>query len=273
MDHTLCVSLVLLIPAWQHIFSALTTYGRLSARDLSHKCHLPIKQVIAGLAPMVQFFLIFHHTTPDGRTSYQANTLAASNLVRIGKFTQLIRHKFGRDGVIIINHLFLLGHDSLDNLQKVITDEHNLTNGINVDLEDTVMADDSEAIQPRSLHSVLKLLVEQEYLTELRPAHFQTYSDTWGAAEVIVKASGNLSSAKGKKAKEELDEAIRVEVDRMIQGHKISNDTVAGGKRPLSDDTEGPASKKRKRLNGTSCQTTAVIDTFLTRSVDHINVC
>jgi hypothetical protein len=255
----------------QHIFSALTTHGRLSARDLSHKCHLPIKQVITGLATLTQCFLVFHQTTPDGRTSYQANTSAASNLVRVGRFTQLMQRKFGRDGVSILNHLLIFGHDSLHNLQKVLASEYGLTNGF--DLENTTIADESEQYHPGSLRGGLKRLVEQEYLKKLRPAHFQTYSDTWRVAEVVVKASGNFSSAKGKKGKEQLDEAVRAEVDGMLRGEDVSSDAVVGNKRPLPEDAEVPAPKKPKRLNGTSSQATAVVDASSTKAVNHINVC
>jgi hypothetical protein len=182
-----------------------------------------------------------------------------------------MQRKFGRDGVSILNHLLIFGYDSLHNLQKVLASEYSLTNGF--DLEDTTMPDASEQYRPGSLRGVLKRLVDQEYLKELRPAHFQTYSDTWRVAEVIVKASGNFSSAVGKKGKEQLDEAIRAELDGMLRGEDVSSDAVIGNKHPLPEDAEVPAPKKQKRLNGTSNQATAVVDASSTKAADHINVC
>ena len=255
MKHSLSVTDILaLICGSQHIFATLTSHGRLTARDLSQRCRLPIRHTIAGLATLTQCLLVFHHTAHDGRSSYQANASAAFNLVRVGKFTQLMRHKFGRDGADLLNHLLIFGHDSLDNLQAVPARvrEHSHTNGVNPDIEDAVLEDGTEDDHSRLLHGLVNQLVEQDYLIELRPAHFQTWSDTWRAAEMVVKASGDLSNAKGKKGQEELEEKVRAEMGRRLYGGPTSSEEDTKNKRPNSDAPELPPLQKQKQSSGVS---------------------
>jgi DNA-directed RNA polymerase III subunit RPC3 len=229
---------------WQLIFSTLTTHGRLSARDISQKCLLPPKQVFSGLAVLTECLFVYHHSAPDGRTSYQANQTAAFNLVRVGRFTRLMRREFGPDGVDVLKHLLIFGHDTGDNLQKLSTPikEQERPNGVD---EDAIDLNDPETEQSESMRRVLERLVQQKYLIELRPAHFQTWTDTWRAAELVVKASGSLSLAKGKKGQQELEEAVQEEMDRILSG-----DVTTNGKRAAADESDAPAAKKLKRANG-----------------------
>ena len=236
---------------YQHIFSTLTTHGRLSARDISRNCHLSLQQVISGLAILTECLFVFHHTAPDGRTSYQANQTAVYNLVRVGRFTQLIRRKFGVRGANILKHLLVFGHDTGENLRKVSLQATEQRHSDGLDLgEDAFSLEEPEVDHSGPDSRVLELLIEQRYLVELRSSHFQTWSDTWRAAELAVKASGGLSLAKGKKGQEEFEQAVRVEVHAILNRDTMSSDVNVNGKRAAAAELHTPGPKKFKRSNG-----------------------
>jgi hypothetical protein len=257
-----------LIYDWQHIFSTLTTHGRLSARDISQRCRLPLQKVLSGLAILTECLFVFHHTAADGRTSYQANQPAAFNLVRVGRFTQLMRRKFSLDGAKILKYLLIFGHDTGDNLQmsSELIKEYGRSNGFD---------EDAELHKSASIRRLLERLVEQKYLIELRPAHFQTWTDTWRAADLVVKASGRLSLAKGKKGQEELESAVREEMENILDGDTTSGDAPTNGKRAAGDDSDMPGPKRWKRTHGDQrhgVPTTKGLAQFNVRSQFHLRV-
>lgn len=269
MQHAWKGRCLTLMHDWQHIFSTLTTHGRLSARDISQRCRLPFQQVISGLAILTECLFVFHHTAPDGRTSYQANQPAAFNLVRVGRFTQLTRRKFGLAGANISKHLVIFGHDTGDNLQMSpeLIKEHGRSDGFD---------EDAEVDRSGSIRRLLERLVEQKYLIELRPAHFQTWTDTWRAAELVVKASGGLTLAKGKKGQEGLESAVREEIEKVLHGDTISGDAPTIGKRAAGNDSDMPGPKRQKRTHEDQrhvAPTTKGLAQFDVRGQFHLRVC
>jgi hypothetical protein len=254
---------------YQHIFSTLTTHGRLSARDISRKCRLSLQQVISGLVVLTECLFVFHHTAPDGRTSYQANQTAVYDLVRVGRFTQLIRRKFGVEGANILNHLLVFGHDTGENLRKVSLrlTEHSRSNGFDLG-EDVFSLGDPELEHSGSNSRVLERLIERKYLIELRSSHFQTWSDTWRAAEVAVKASVGFSLVKGKKGQEEFEQAVRVEVHAILNRDTTPSDVNINSKRAAAAELHAPGPKKYKRSNGVQEN-----DIFSTETLNDLYVC
>ena len=184
-----------------------------------------------------------------------------------------MRSKFGRDEANRLNHLLIFGYDSLENLQSIPAwvKESSRSNGFDLDVENTILENDPGNDRLRSLSGPLKRLVEQDYLIELRPAHFQTRSDTWRAAETAVRASGNLSNAKGKKGQEELEEKVRTEMETRLYGSHTPGEDGTKTKRPNSDTSDVPPPKKQKRASGMPKD--LYTDSPLTARFDRIDVC
>jgi hypothetical protein len=182
-----------------------------------------------------------------------------------------MRHKFGRGGATILSHLLVFGHDTLENLQQVLSnsEEARRSNGYDLDGEAT-MAEDCNADR-----ELVELMTDQDYLIKVRPANFQTWPDTWRAAEMAVKASGNLSNVKGKKGQEELEIAVRAEMETRLYGKMTASDVNTKGKRAAADELQSWTSKKHKRTNGlpSAGASTLRLAPLDVRGLPHSGVC
>ena len=168
-----------------------------------------------------------------------------------------------------MKYLLIFGHDTGDKLQMSPkwVKEHGRSNGFE---------EDAEVDKSGSIRRLLERLVEQKYLIELRPAHFQTWTDTWRAAELVVKASGRLSLAKGKKGQEELESAVREETEKTLYGDTTSGDAPTNGKRAAGNDSDVSGPKRQKRTHGDQrhgAPTTKGLARFDVRAQFHLRVC
>jgi DNA-directed RNA polymerase III subunit RPC3 len=255
----------------QHIFSTLATYGRLEATQLAQKCRLPLRQIRHGLAGLIQAQLIYHHTSSDQRTSYEANLRAAYDLIRNGKITHLALETLGEDAALVVAHILSVGQVTVKDLQrfwKQCRGDHNLQNG-GSSLEHgedhsnvTERADKQTQIRNivwqghNDLSNILKQLVKNGFVLRVRSAHFHTPADNYFNAQSHLLSGEDITTAKSRKGLEELGAKILEEVasrnDARISLTDVTYACSTGSKRPATDDGDSASRKKTKLTNGAS---------------------
>ncbi|ERF76622.1 hypothetical protein EPUS_04442 [Endocarpon pusillum Z07020] len=244
---------------YAHIFSTLLSHGRLLALQLALKCHLPLRQIQHGLAVLVQAGLVFHHTTSEGRTSYDANPRNAYNLVRPGRTFELVQKRFGRAASAIVTQLVLLGHAPVGQLKTVIRTADESTTVQDHDIENdranstSIVGSLAKDRPDVEIDNALRELCKHGLICRLREAHFRTEADTRQLVEEKVHNSFS-STAKGTKLKEEfaekVEEAIEKEVNSCINFRKSGSENMISQKRKLDDADNIPNPKRLKLSNG-----------------------
>src|ERR1700749_4633 len=101
----------------QHIFRQPALYGRLSLQQIAQKCRLPLRQVKAGVASLIQLRLLYHHTNPGGVSTYQANNGNAYNVMRTGRLVELVNWNLGASAAVIVETLAALGFATVHELK------------------------------------------------------------------------------------------------------------------------------------------------------------
>lgn len=208
------------------------------------------------MAALVQLRLIYHHTTPAGLTTYQANTKVTYDVIRIGKLINLARSTHGFLAGEIVTEASLLGCTTVAELQARIIASHPslhdaLANESNGDKAGYHV--DDELVQ-----STIQLLIKENYLTYVRTTQFQTEFDACKDVELYLKNRG-LASAKTRKAMMELEEKILREA-REKQSARFPEagyvPTIASGQKRTADGESQPAAKRQKLTNGSSTHLT-----------------
>ncbi|EXJ93339.1 hypothetical protein A1O1_01731 [Capronia coronata CBS 617.96] len=206
------------------IFQHLIQQGRLSVNQLAQRCRLPLRQVKAGIAALIQLRLIFHYTTPDGLSTYQANVHSAYNLIRAGRIVELVARRYGPAAAKIMEHLAILGYATADELEahvcedNVLTtskDSAELTNGHH---EEGVLLGGANPEVRTSFRTALKHLLDDRFISSVRDAHFQSEFDARQDVERHLQHLGMLPSAKGKKIQSDIDHRVDVELESRLDG-------------------------------------------------------
>lgn len=201
----------------------------------------------AGLAALVQLRLIYHHTTSEGASTYQANTKTTYNIIRLGKLIEVTRKRFGELAVQIVSEAALLGFTTVAELQGRVIASLPI-NGVTL-----LNGCSNEAIKT-DVQSMIQSLIGAGFLNYVRTAHFQTEFDASQDIEANLKRIGLVSAVKGRKAQFEHEERIAAEV-RMKQSVETPETGFvplipADQKRPAEDAVNG-REKRQKLSNGT----------------------
>jgi DNA-directed RNA polymerase III subunit RPC3 len=229
------------------------------------KCHLPLRQIQHGLAVLVQAGLLYHHTTSEGRTFYEANPRNAYHLVRSGRIIDIVQKRYGKAAAAITSQLLVLGHASIGHLKK----SHRASNesaGRQDGELDGIAADNSPVSRDpvdggidSDIETGLEILCRHGLVCRLRQAHFRTEADTRQTAEEKVFSRPIVSTAKGTKAKEEMAAKIETEIEKQVDTHiyltNAGSHSMVSQKRKASELDESILNPKRlKVLNGVSSQ-------------------
>lgn len=194
---------------------------------------------------LAQAGLICHHTTSEGRTSYEANPRNAYYLIRSGRVIETVQNRYGNAAASIVTQLLLLGHASIGQLKK-----SSRTSYDSVQIQHQAINDDEA-----ELENALRTLCKHGLVCRLRQAYFRPEADTRQLAEEKVDSRPLVSNAKGTKLKEEIANKIEEEVEKEADSHisllSWGSNSTAPQKRKVSDLDERPPDPKRlKMTNG-----------------------
>lgn len=257
------------ISDFQRIFGTLQRYDRLNLSRLKYYSHLTDRQLLHGLAAMVQQHLVFHYTSyDDGVTYYEANQQAAYYLTRSGKILEFIEDRLGKYAATVMSTIIYLGHAQVSHLETLpeLQPEEPQTNGVNGEHESaeengengengdepngTVNGEHASPEQASLLHPTLKTLAAHGYINRVRDAHFQSDADTALDAERAIQARPAIKALKGKKLEEAVIEKtlelVRERTDGDLSRGLTYNGVPRGAKRGRGEhQSNGPNKKAR----------------------------
>ena len=193
---------------------------------------------------------MYHHTSSDQRTSYEANLRAAYDLIRSGKIIHLAKEELGEEAALVVAHILSVGQVTVNDLQKFWKQNHR-----NSEEQGANHTDQTEGAEGR-LSNVLKRLVHHGFVHRVRRAHFSTPADNYFDAESQQLALEDGTAAKGRKGQDELRAKIMEEMasrnDASISPADVICSGSTGSKRQASDGSDGTIRKKTKLTNGAS---------------------
>jgi DNA-directed RNA polymerase III subunit RPC3 len=214
---------------------------------------------------LVQAGLLYHHTTSEGRTFYEANPRNAYYLIRSGRFIDIVDKRYGKAAAVVVVQLLLLGFASIGQLKKS-SQKHDGSARTTADAPQSDGAK-STSFQHVPAHTcfeleldnALKTLINQGLVCRLRHAYLQTEADNRQIAEGKVYSIQALSAVKGTKAKEEIAAKIEEIMDKQAGAHidlvNFNSKTALSQKRKISPlDESPPRSKRLKATNGVAAQ-------------------
>ncbi|KAK5043582.1 hypothetical protein LTR84_011389 [Exophiala bonariae] len=213
------------------IFQILSQRGRLSAPQIAQRCRLPLRQIKSALATSIQLRLIYHHTNPDGLSTYQANHKNAYMLLRSGRLIELARDTGGPSAAYILRELTVLGYATVRELKARTCGDDSPghieihSQQVNGDRHDSTTLDSGHMSHSNFENSIAHL-IDNGYITKLRDAHFRSTFDAWQEVERQMNNNdGGGSAAKTKKAQIDQDARVLEELEaRLID--EVSADNV-----------------------------------------------
>ncbi|EEP79241.1 predicted protein [Uncinocarpus reesii 1704] len=265
------------------IFSYLLHHGRQPLPRIVQNTHLSPRQVKHGLVVLIQQHLVFHCTSfDDGITYYESDWRAAYNLVRPGKFTQLVKNRLGKHAARVFSTILSLGHAKISYLESLPelqpgsepagkmngvngTHEQNdeAVDGIDGELENGTNLSDGHSLDgpvqksngyheveaAPQLQTILQQLAAFGFIIRVRNQHFQSPEDNFDAALKAVKSNSDAAGLKGNKLEaklaEDAENLVKQWTDATISRGLPSASLLRGVKRRVdSDGSSGP----RKRL-------------------------
>ena len=177
----------------------------------------------AGIAALIQLRLVYHHTTPDGLSTYQANTQNAYNLVRSGKLVELAGRKFGSPADKIIEYLAISGYATASDLESGFS--HNGARGLKENLSRQTNgylegegANHGNSKDTSKFRESLRNLVANNFIIAVRDAQFQSPFDARQDTERHLHAQGSPPSSKAKKSQLDIDEKVNIELEKRLDG-------------------------------------------------------
>lgn len=214
---------------------------------------------------LVQAGLVCHHTTNEGRTSYEANPRNAYNLARSGTVLKIVHKRYGDAAAALTAQLLLLGHARVGQLRSLSRacdrSDGTRNNDVDDDAADGVSSLDGTAkpLSDVELDNAVRILCQDGLVCRLREAHLRTEADVRLTAKGKVYSGPLVSTAKGTKAKEEfaskIEEVVEKEVDSHINLLKSSSNSKMFQKRKNHDaDENAPNPKRLNMTNGVVAQ-------------------
>jgi DNA-directed RNA polymerase III subunit RPC3 len=190
---------------------------------VAQRCRLPLRQVKTGLAALIQLRLVYHHTTPDGQSTYQANTDNAYNLMRTGKLVALVERSMGSAAATVMEHLAVLGYATADELEANVCGDSKFdpaeadagppqTNG------HTTTDTRKDSDRRNRFRAALADLVDEKYIVAVRDAHFQSVFDARQDVMRHFRLLDQMPASKGKKSQLEVEEKVDREVEQRLDG-------------------------------------------------------
>ncbi|KAI1411666.1 RNA polymerase III subunit RPC82-domain-containing protein [Hypoxylon sp. FL1857] len=264
------------------IFADLLTRGRSTVAQLAHHTSLNQRQVRHGLTVLIQLNLVFHHTDHDtGITNYEANPLAAYNLVRTGKILDLIRTNYGDDAHAIVHDVLLQGYAKISDLIEAFKSKHGahqdttngtlhnghthvngngITNGIN-----DVKTEDGVADLDERAYDTLAQLIASGILEPVTSTTYQSAEDIRTAIEQDYLAD-YPTGIRGTKQTAEFEKHVREKLREVYSQHLEL-------KKELDLASQFNRSSKRQKLaNGAVFTTVGGAETqrILERKIDTV---
>jgi DNA-directed RNA polymerase III subunit RPC3 len=209
----------------------------------------------------VQAHLVYHHTSSDQRTSYEANFQGAYNLIRSGKIIHLAKQNLSDDAALIVTYILSLGQVTMRDLHSFWTDSHGNHNPQHGEIENGHRGSTAENSKPQpeiharrepgrnDLIQILKQLAQSGFVLRSRRAHFHTPMDNYFDAQSELRSLEDGTAAKNRKSQHELERSIMEEVEC----RNNANITLAhlegiatGSKRSATEDSESVIRKKTK---------------------------
>ena len=228
------------------------------ATQIAQKCRLPLRQIRCGLAVLVHVHLVYHHSTADGRSAYEANTKTAYNLARSGKIVNYAEEKFGQDAALIIAHILLVGQLSVGNLRKLLESGWPEMRAVPYGL-DAAQTQTSKARvgrlshQADSVDNILRDLAREHLILKVRQAHFWNTADNFQHAQEHINSVECVSTGKGKKWGEDMQRRLEALVDQRNEAVLVprndANGVTPALKRTAEESLHGKSVKKPKTAN------------------------
>lgn len=224
---------------------------------MAQLCRLAPRQILQGLAVLVQAGFICHHTTTEGRTSYEANSRNAYWLVRTGKIIDTVHKRYGKAAAAATTQLLLLGHASIGHLRtssrihqrSVRTSDVALNGGTGGG--SSVHGGPAQDHFDAELSLAIRTLIKHGLICRLRRAYLRTDTDNYHIADDNLRKRLSASALKGTKAKEESLAKIK-EVMEDQKNTRInlesSSDLSNSRKRKINPTDDGALHVKRPRL-------------------------
>lgn len=156
----------------------------------------------------------------DGISSYQADLLAAYNLLRIGKLVTLAHQIHGPMAAKVVEELASMGFSTTQDIVRAVQ------NSISPEVGD--MNDSEAAIDREQIISVTKRLADDDFFARVRPYQFKIIHDArQDASEHLEKyPPAPDSKLKGKKAQEQHLAFVDTELEQRLDSH-LSSDIIS----------------------------------------------
>lgn len=174
------------------------------------------------MAALIQLRLVYHHTSPEGLSTYQANHKNAYPLLRTGRLIQLARDTGGPSSGEILRELTLLGYATVRELETRVCGNgdpgHNDNHSQQVNgHQKSTRTSNPDHIDSSAFRASLAHLIDNGYITKLRDAHFRSFFDAWQEIERQFSAyDGSSTTAKSKKAQIDQDAKVFQELEQRL---------------------------------------------------------
>ena len=217
----------------------------------------------------MQAQLVYHHTSSDQRTSYEANLRAAYDLVRSGKIIHHTEETLGEEAALFLAHILSAGQVKVKDLHSFWIQsqgDHRLQNGGSnhgngaINGYPTEIAEAQPHSRTEVQHSggdpnnILKSLVKNGFVTRSRRSHFHTAADNFYDAQSQLLSLDDGAAVKARKGQDALDEQVLEEMANRNDTSISLADVIYGNKtslkRPTTDGSDGAIKKKTKLTNG-----------------------
>ena len=138
------------------------------------------KQVKNGLAVLIQQHLVLWYTaSEDSETYYEANSRSAYEIIRTGKFIQLIVDKFGEFAGQVFIDIISSGHAEVRHLAKLYKFVQHGTGQSQSDTKSSFEKGPETSHEPtlEFFHLTLGRLIHAGFLSAVHESHFRSEAD------------------------------------------------------------------------------------------------
>ncbi|KAL8762333.1 MAG: hypothetical protein Q9184_001640 [Pyrenodesmia sp. 2 TL-2023] len=250
------------------VYKALAFHGRLPLSTLVHRTQLSPTEVRHGLSILIQQHLVLWYDPQNtGQAFYEADIPTAYALSRSGKYTRLVKDRFGNIAGDIVSNVTVLGHVRVGDLtrtyfppphergplQEIIPGDCPLqAGGVESTKLNGTAQDDGHSAD--SLHTSLSDLIQAGLLCLVHEFQFRTVADNVTEAKNAVPSADELpGSQKVQRAMHE--SLIAKKLDEWKSESAVPALKVAqprkSTKRAFEGGSEQPSGKRKKLMDKT----------------------